>query len=82
MLTGKIEGADNLTVSFLPSPVKICASFSGLYILSYRRTSNLFASYLQSSFVLVKFNSQRILLHEILVMGVNSMSPVKPNVVM
>lgn len=38
MLTGKIEGADNLTVSFLPSPVKICASFSGLYVLRNKRT--------------------------------------------
>lgn len=81
MLTGKIEGTDNLTVSFLPSPVRICVSFSGIYILSNRTTSDLFASYLQSTFVLVKFNSQRILLHEVLVMGVNCMLPVKPNVV-
>lgn len=38
MLIGKIEGTDNLTVSFLPSPVKICASFSALYILSNKIT--------------------------------------------
>lgn len=38
MLTGKIEGADNLKMSFLPSPVKNCASFSGLYILEKKKT--------------------------------------------
>lgn len=72
MLTGKIEGADNLTVSFLPSPAKIRASFSGLYTLSNKITFfRSLTSDIQSTLILVKFNFQRILLQEILVMGVN-----------
>lgn len=37
MLTGKIEGTDNLTV-ISTSSVKICASFSGLYVCSNKIT--------------------------------------------